>query len=207
MFIESNYRRLAPVDPALLAPAILACARVDWSKTQFSRPEPSLADGRLIEFPFAISRPKRQRGEDEWEVLRACGPLLAWIREQPPFRADRWVRGEVAALRPGVTLGWHIDNRWFHANCRRLHIPLITNDACTQLWRGESYHMQVGWLYELNNRVMHSAANEGPQPRVHIILDTMPADRYSQALASGVDPLRPEPPTPIEQPALGLARP
>lgn len=199
MFIEGNHQRLVPVAPALLTPAIAACAKVDWSGIQFSRNEPSLADGRLMEFPFPISRHKRQRGDDEWEVLRACEPLLAWIRELRPFQGHRWIRGEVAALRPSVKLGWHIDNKWFHANCRRLHIPLITNEACVQLWRGERHHMEVGWLYELNNRVLHSAANEGQKARVHIILDTMSAVEYGRALACGVDPVRVEPAAPAER--------
>lgn len=190
MLFEKNYRVISPIDPALVEPITQACKSVaDWSSGDYDRFEKVLSAGKLVEYPFPISKPEKNYTAEQLEILKASKPLLDWIMSLPEFIGYKWIRGEVATLLPGVTLGWHKDPQWFHDNCVRLHVPINTNDKCVQLWEGDSYHMELGYLYELNNRVMHSATNAGSEFRTHLILDIMPEKKWSESRANKINPI------------------
>jgi hypothetical protein len=190
MLIENNYRVICPIDPALVEPITQACKAVaDWSSGNYDRFEKVLSAGKLVEYPFPISKPEKNYTEEQTTILKASKPLLDWIMSLPEFTGYKWIRGEVATLLPGVTLGWHKDPQWFHDNCVRLHVPINTNKNCVQLWEGEEYHMELGYLYELNNRVMHSATNQGTEFRTHLILDIMPETKWAESRANKVNPI------------------
>lgn len=189
MLFDANYRILEAVDLRLVDPIIRTCLRANWNNGTYDRHERVLADGKLVEYPFPISKPNKNYTPEQLEILKASRPLLDWIIDLPRFAGYKWIRGEVATLVPGVTLGWHKDPQWFHDNCVRLHVPIITNDRCVQLWEGEEHHMSLGFLYELNNRVLHSAANRGIESRTHLILDIMPEALWLESRAKDINPL------------------
>lgn len=190
MLFDKNYRVISAVDAGLVDPIAEACKAVaDWSNGKYDRFEKVLADGKLVEYPFPISKPEKNYTEEQSAILKASKPLLDWIMSLPEFVGYKWIRGEVATLLPGVTLGWHKDPQWFHDNCVRLHVPINTNEKCVQLWTDEEYHMEMGNLYELNNRVIHSATNQGITPRTHLILDIMPEQKWAESRANKVNPI------------------
>jgi len=191
MLFDKNYRIISPVDPALVEPITIACKAVDnWSTEEYARYEKVLADGKLVEFPFPIAKPNKEYTAEQSAILKSSRPLLEWIMSLPQYKGFKWIRGEVATLIPGVTLGWHKDPCWFHDNCVRLHVPIYTNEDCVQLWEDEEYHMELGNLYELNNRVMHSATNKGSTPRTHLILDIMSEEKWLHArMVDKVNPI------------------
>jgi hypothetical protein len=172
----SNYSLLGPIERSLLDPFIDQCRSIDWSNDAYQRFEAPLTGGRMLEYPFVMTT-RFAYNEQERTILYASEPLLNWIMALPRFADHLWIRGEIGALTPGVTLGWHIDmnrtNDW-HAMCTKLHIPLITNADCEEMWEGDAVHMEVGSLYEFNNRVLHTATNQGSETRVHLILALMP---------------------------------
>lgn len=183
MLFESNYRVISAVAPELIDPVTEACKAVaDWSNGKYDRFEKVLASGKLVEYPFPIAKPNKEYTPEQSAILKASKPLLDWIMSLPQYKGYKWIRGEVATLVPGVTLGWHKDPCWFHDNCVRLHVPIHTNKDCVQLWENEEYHMDLGNLYELNNRVTHSATNRGDDPRTHLILDIMPEEKWLVAI-------------------------
>ncbi len=191
MLFDKNHRIISPIDPALVEPITVACKAVDnWSTEEYARYEKVLADGKLVEFPFPIAKPNKEYTAEQSAILKSSRPLLEWIMSLPQYKGYKWIRGEVATLIPGVTLGWHKDPCWFHDNCVRLHVPIYTNEHCVQLWEGEEYHMELGNLYELNNRVMHSATNKGSTPRTHLILDIMSEEKWLHArMVDKVNPI------------------
>jgi hypothetical protein len=189
MLIDSNYRILEAIPEQLLSPIVEACKTAGWDDGNYDRFEKPLKDGKLIEFPMPIARREQNYTVEQKSILAACRALLEWIMLRPQFAGYKWIRGEVATLLPGVELGWHKDPQWFHDNCVRLHVPIITNDQCVQLWEGQEFHMSYGYLYELNNRVMHSARNAGHQPRTHLILDLMPEEQWRKSREEGVNPV------------------
>jgi len=188
MLIDSNYRVLETIPTNLLEEIVVHCKQAMWNSGLYDRFEKPLAEGKLLEFPFPIAKEKHYT-EEQRNILVACRPLLNWIVDLPQFKNYKWIRGEVATLPPGVELGWHRDPQWFHDNCVRLHVPIITNEQCVQLWKDCEFHMECGYLYELNNRVMHSARNAGNDFRTHLILDLMPEAKWIASRQANINPV------------------
>jgi len=189
MLIDVNHRTLAKIPKKLLTPIIRACETAQWNDGNYDRFEKPLAEGKLVEFPFPIAKREQNYTNEQKAILQACRPILDWIMARSQFQGYKWIRGEVATLLPGVELGWHCDPQWFHDNCVRLHVPIITNDQCVQLWEGAEFHMTLGHLYELNNRVRHSARNAGTKARTHLILDLMPEEQWRRSREEGINPV------------------
>jgi hypothetical protein len=168
---------------------------VDWSLDQYNRTERVLYTGKVAEMPYAITEFHVMSQQDP--LAQATQLLVDWIGTQDGLERFEPVRAEIATLNPGVRLHVHRDRCWFHANARRMHVPLITNDRCWHhgsLMRQQTsihtefYRMTADRLYELNNIDPHSAGNEGTQGRTHLIVDFMPRGFLSQRQAEGINP-------------------
>jgi hypothetical protein len=172
----------------LIRATIDALTNIQWTDPAYNRSEVPLKAGRLLELDCKISSKYReQQGYTETErgLLRSCDALIDWIKSLDEFKSYSVARGEFATLLPNAKLGWHMDPRMFHTLSNRLHVPLITNSLCNQLWVDETMHMEVGYLYELNNGVLHSAENFGSEPRCHLILDVMPTVDLERIVNNG----------------------
>ena len=192
MKFDKNYRVIAELPSGLISNAITALDEIQWDDALYNRNETPLKAGRLLELDCKISSKFREQhgySDLEIELLRSCDALIHWIKSINEFKDYSVARGEFATLMPNSKLGWHIDPRMFHTMSNRLHIPLVTNERCNQLWVDQTLHMEVGYLYELNNGVLHSAENFGIVSRCHLILDVMPAadlDRISSNGTAGM---------------------
>lgn len=165
-----NYNIICNVDICYLEPIINSISKINnWNDPIYSRSENALVSGKLIEFPFKFSNKNRRLNTCAEEILESASKLVNFVNDT--FPSYNIVRGEVATLMPGCKLTPHVDNAEFHKVSRRLHIPIITNDKCLQWWENETTHMEIGTIYELNNRALHSAENLGNTPRTHIIFD------------------------------------
>ena len=188
MWFYKNWRIITEIPQTMLDPIIWHCLPANWNHESNTRTEPPLKDGKLIEFAFPIRDREKEPTEEQYKILGSCTELTDWLL----FEGYKWIRGEVATLMPGVKLGWHADPQWFHDQCVRIHVPIITNEHCVQLWKDDkevefNKHMQVGYAYELNNRAIHSAYNAGNEPRVHLVLDCMAEDVWKHALENKVN--------------------
>lgn len=188
MYFYKNWRVITEIPKFMLDPIIKVCLPANWNHESNTRNEPPLKDGKLVEFQFPIRDREKALTEEQSNILDACSELTDWLL----FEKYKWIRGEVATLMPTVKLGWHADPQWFHDKCVRIHVPIITNPDCVQLWKDDKgvifdKHMEVGYAYELNNRVQHSASNNGKEPRVHLILDCMPEEDWNEAISNKVN--------------------
>lgn len=164
---------------------------INWQDGRYNRSEKTLKKGFVIEMPYAIQAFYQMTPEDE-PLRQAAQALVDWINDLDEFKDMEPVRGEIAALLPGVMLERHIDQSWFHANSRRMHVPLFTSGKSWHLaetLNGDAaWHMAPDNLYELNNRIVHTAGNGGTRPRVHLIVDFMPRSYLAQRMAEGINP-------------------
>jgi hypothetical protein len=133
MYFYKNWRVLTEIPQIMLDPIIWQCLPANWSHESNSRHEEPLKDGKLIEFGFPIRNKSKEPTEEQYRILGACTELTNWLL----FEGYKWIRGEVATLMPGVKLGWHADPQWFHDKCVRIHVPIITNEDCIQLWKDD----------------------------------------------------------------------
>lgn len=53
---------------------------------------------------------------------------------------------------------------------RRFHVPLVTHPLVTMRWpdAGEEYHLEAGWLYEVEHTQLHEVVNRAPIERIHL---------------------------------------
>ena len=58
----------------------------------------------------------------------------------------------------------------------RLHVPVTTNKGVVFTIDDEDFYLEPGWLYELNNLLRHSVANNSSESRVHLLVDLLPRD-------------------------------
>lgn len=54
----------------------------------------------------------------------------------------------------------------------RFHLPIFTNPKARLFLDDESFHYDEGTLYFFNHGCVHAAANDGDEPRYHLVLDT-----------------------------------
>ena len=188
MRLKVSHRRICPAPSQLCDDLRSKLNNIDWASEQYNRFEPSLTAGKLLEMPYRISTQNILDPVDPITVSIQC--LVDWMLTRPRLVDFEPVRGEIATLNPSAELDLHRDRRWFHANSRRMHIPLITNENCVHVGvineQAETYHMDVDYLYELNNIDLHKASNAGTVPRIHLIVDFMPAGFLEERKVSGV---------------------
>lgn len=82
-----------------------------------------------------------------------------------------FVRATLVRLKAGGEIAAHQDLNFSLTHSHRVHVPIVTNPGVVFTVGNEAMHMPAGAIYEINNRRMHSVANEGSDDRVHLILD------------------------------------
>lgn len=172
MLIDVDTVLCGQVDPALILQARESCFKTDWAQKQYERHEPPLKDGRLCGIPYPMMRDyQRNPTQDQLLLLDDIYPIVDTVLQLFPDRKP--VRGEVVNLMPGRRLDLHVDIYWVHKHSKRVHVPIYTNDDCFQIFENREVHLETGNIYEINNRILHSARNSGTEPRFHLILDLM----------------------------------
>lgn len=154
---------------------------IDWSDDEFNRQEAALKDGRLCLLPYLISKPEQLISSQNRSILiSSVTPLIDLILEK--IQGHKIIRGELVNLLKGASLIPHIDIYWFHRESRRIHIPIITNSDAILTFENRNYHLKLGKVYDINNRILHSGVNGGSSDRIHLILDMMPIKTFYTAV-------------------------
>ena len=159
--------------------------KINWASSDYARNEIALKDGKIIEFPFVITHSKLSPEDYSYITGNLSAEIIEKVKELYPNCV--FVRGEISALLPGANVLPHIDGKFFHKHCPRVHVPLYTNDDAKNVFKGHERHFELYSIYEINNRVMHHAYNHGSTPRVHLIFDLMPVELFNQTDKSQLD--------------------
>lgn len=83
------------------------------------------------------------------------------------------MRAILVKLSAGKSIRPHIDMVGFSlVVCRRIHIPIQTNDGCYFTVGDDRRNLKLGEIWEINNdKKMHSVENFGDTDRIHLIVD------------------------------------
>lgn len=99
------------------------------------------------------------------------------------------VQADIARMKPGGDTVMHTDTRYQQRYSRRYNIAVSTNNDCWLYHNsydlnngGTRDHINEGEVWELNNKIIHTAVNYGNTWRTHIIIDVMPQDYYSRMI-------------------------
>tara|TARA_B100001113_G_scaffold94469_1_gene75595 strand:+ start:147 stop:701 length:555 start_codon:yes stop_codon:yes gene_type:complete len=78
----------------------------------------------------------------------------------------------------GCYIREHVDNPRgndnFFTKTKRYHIPIVTHPDVKMICKGEEYHIETGYAYELENTEMHGVQNSSPIDRIHLVIDRCP---------------------------------
>jgi aspartyl/asparaginyl beta-hydroxylase (cupin superfamily) len=88
-----------------------------------------------------------------------------------------------AKLRANGEIRPHIDQGAYFERTVRIHFPVVTNPQAIMLADKQSFHMQVGEAWALNNSAVHGVVNKHPtEARTHLICDYLPTEHLRQLL-------------------------
>jgi hypothetical protein len=84
----------------------------------------------------------------------------------------------INVLGPGASLSAHEEHAIVRVRGKicarvRFHLPVITNPRAELTLDGHVYHLLPGTIYFINHGCVHSACNNGPQQRVHLVWDML----------------------------------
>lgn len=180
MWIPSDCQEIGKIDPEILNPVIDLFNRTDWNYHGYRRFDyPLLKERKGLVLPFIVYKFDHSfYTKEQVELIKAVEPVVEQVLRLFPGYIK--VRGEITNLLPGVELGLHIDPAWFHKHSKRIHVPIITNQDCYHMFEDRKVHLEFSKIYEINNRIRHSAVNGGSTNRVHLILDLLDENLYNQ---------------------------
>lgn len=137
-------------------------------------------------YPFMFSEygeePKVYNQDTEmWKVVK---PVIDRLQEFYNRQAGAIV---LVKLKPRTNIIPHTDGGWF-VDTHRVHIPIVTHPDILFSLAGKKIHLKKGWIYELNNIVMHGVENPTDVARVHLMIDMLPKRVLNHAIEKS--PLR-----------------
>ena len=82
------------------------------------------------------------------------------------------IRAIIVKLLSGKSIRPHIDRGESFSYCKRIHIPIKTNDECFFTVGDDKRNLLLGEVWEINNdKKLHSVDNFGDTDRIHLIVD------------------------------------
>jgi hypothetical protein len=82
------------------------------------------------------------------------------------------MRAILVNLPSGKSIPSHVDRGPSLINCRRIHIPIETNENCFFTVGDDKRNLKLGEMWEINNdKKKHSVDNFGDNDRIHLIVD------------------------------------
>jgi hypothetical protein len=191
LYIEQDLKYIRDIDLEEFSSVIEKVIDINWDHKSLIRHDGLSMHGksRVIFFDHFYDKSVMDSFEKYYEqdlpsdieaVRTLTYPLLEKILEH--FPNHNYVKGEISCCFPNCFQKWHIDNRLFHKYSRRIHLPILTNKDSVLWVQENSYHLEVGKLYEFNNMVHHRSTNTGKTRRIHFILDVIDKDDYRACL-------------------------
>lgn len=92
------------------------------------------------------------------------------------------MRALLVNLTAGNSIVPHVDTVGFTlVLCRRIHIPIQTNENCFFTVGGDKRNLKLGEIWEINNdKKEHSVDNLGETDRIHLIVDWVEESLFQQ---------------------------
>ncbi len=115
---------------------------------------------------------------DEWKVVLL--PIMEQAAKGLGYKNYRFPRVMLARLPAGGEISGHSDGEASHY-IHKIHVPLITNPETIFHVGFKSKHLQVGEIFEVNNKRFHAVRNDGALDRIHFIFECYNKDDYGKA--------------------------
>jgi hypothetical protein len=177
-----SVRQLGTVDISGIRDAIHAIHEDVWNAEDAGKPNrfQSLDRTQHIVFRFVSSFDDWKQSFDRpiWDEWRErIAPVLQQATAPYGYARGEFPRIMLARMAPGGVIQKHVDSnpaaRWPH----KIHVPIQTNDQVQFYVEPETYYLEAGQAYEVNNLGPHAVANQGTTSRVHLIFEYYDLDQ------------------------------
>ena len=187
MWMTTPYRHLGSADTRTVTAMLLALPESAWEEGESLRRSLTLYRETRSIFLKSVSAQifgkilaERRLTEADVEIQGNWGDLAqetqGLVQQIIGYLGVEGIvtRIQFARMKPGATIQPHIDQSLMLVSSHRVHIPLTSNDGVTFTIDEQDCHFDPGEVFELNNRVVHSVANNGDSDRIHLIVDYLP---------------------------------
>lgn len=185
MNFSGNFKEIGQIDTAELKSLVLGLSDEQWQnlsirQQRYEVHKHTQTIGLVYDPDFRHSHPTRLPPLKLFEdaLKPALWMIADHFEQSEPGRElvkenglGYFIRATLVRLKAGCGIAAHRDMNFSLTHSHRLHLPLITNDDVLFTVGNETRNLQEGRIYEINNRRVHSVANNGSEDRVHLILD------------------------------------
>lgn len=98
-------------------------------------------------------------------------PILDDIATRYDIHRPAYPKVMLAKLLSGGRIENHIDDWGANALSHKIHVPLISDPAIKFRERQDSFYLEPGYAYEVNNLIPHGAVNDSRIDRIHLIFE------------------------------------
>lgn len=192
MNFPGNFFHVGDIDAADIKHLVLGLTKEQWDSFAFRQKRYEVhrhtqTIGLVYDPDFRHSHPTRLPTLDMFEAeLRPVLWMVADHFEETQSGQQLikengmgyFIRASLVRLMAGCSIAEHRDMNFSLTHSHRVHLPIVTNGETWFSVGNESINMREGQVYEINNRRLHSVANNGTEDRVHLILDyVLPGER------------------------------
>lgn len=126
----------------------------------------------VFQFPLDLRSHLESEYSPLWEPWSSLvSPVIDQVGKSYDYPRGRTGRVMLAKLRAGREIRKHVDRSPSAAVPHKIHVPILTSPDVEFWEENEVYHLERGWAYEVNNRVLHGGRNPTGHDRVHLIFD------------------------------------
>ena len=197
MFIKGNFKSLGKVEVGDLRDKVLTISDDVWlgnsaRQSRFEVHKYTQTLALILDEDFRHENPTYHPLYTEFkELIQPIADKISSFYDQT-LKAKRlkkknvsgyFIRAIIVRLLPGGVITPHTDNGHSLSRCHRVHVPLVTSDQTSFMVGDELKHMEVGDIWEINNRNVHAVKNESDISRIHLIMDyVLPGERVNDAI-------------------------
>jgi hypothetical protein len=188
-------RKIAEFDTAIFNEYRAWEAAFDWDPIDHQKRYLRSDGTHLIYLPVNQQRSRgfapltRGYPQSIWELWEnILKPQCEYLASLTGIADPVIVQADIARMQPitGDTV-MHTDTRYHQRYSRRYNIAISTNTDCWLYHRsydlnngGKRDHINEGEMWELNNKIVHTAVNYGATWRTHLIIDVMPGHYHKR---------------------------
>lgn len=116
-----------------------------------------------------------------WDIWKpVLMPVMQAAIAPYQFRKPLFPKAMLAKLAAGHAIDPHYDGAGSNQRVHKIHVPLVTNPDAMFLVDDETFHLEAGSAYEVNNIKSHGAANGGSEDRIHFIFEVFEGDYLAE---------------------------
>lgn len=177
-----SVRLLGSVDIAALKQTVLDLPEAIWDIETKKRENNFWCFTRtrhiVFKFQTEIEDPKNYKEKPLWFIWQSkLLPLMEKAVEPYQYKNGLFPKVMLAKLLPHSKIAAHIDANPRNRRLHKIHIPLFTNKNVQFVVEDNSYFLEEGNAYEVNNIASHKAINDSDEPRIHLIFEYFDAEQ------------------------------